>query len=785
MQFLKVFHVSLYALVFAASGILAAAEGGFSPALATFALGLAAFYFNDRRAEFGLSDYWANALAVAAFCIAAIEFDGNDRESQLLSGTHLLVYLLWIVLLWQRELRHYWYICALCLLQVAVASILTQAGWFGLALVGYIALAIWTFALFSMLRAELAVNSPETEKGFLAQWLPWFSTSSSQTTTSRVRGHLQEGGRNFVELRLVLGLLLVAVASVSAGSLVYVMIPRTWEKRPEISLSQSRTNRRATAGPSVTGFTETVRLGDIGEILESSDPVLTMRMWNQNSQPVDILEYAGAHGMSEPYLRGAVLVNYNSKENTWRPSTASNIQRQLIEPMSATPSKYTKQEFALEPLGSGRLFAMRPYISLRRVYGEVIGGDGQMYWEMPDLTLTRTPESGRVQYQVTTFEPERRRPDLYDLTPFDLINNPVFRRELTQGPGPRLRRLATLAKRIEAQLDVDDLSHGERAYAVARALESHLRDSGEYGYTLDASVQDPHIDPLEDFLFNRKSGHCEYYASALTLMLRSVGIPAQMVNGFKGGDYDEGTHTLYVEQRHAHSWVEAFVNGQWLIMDPTPAGERQKIVVANQPGGWESLNRRLWRFWNENILGISMRQQRRRLFDPMLKSLQKAFSSTEGMREAVGEFWGWIVETIRSPRRWFSVDGGLVAFVLLATPVLLFRLVRRIWRYFRGRNRRKASRAAAGRIEFYERFKTLAQSCGLVREPQQTQREFGEDLQQSLNEVLSHPELDDLGDSVAESFYRVRFGSRELTQQEEHLIDKKLELFETAVRRKS
>ena len=67
------------------------------------------------------------------------------------------------------------------------------------------------------------------------------------------------------------------------------------------------------------------------------------------------------------------------------------------------------------------------------------------------------------------------------------------------------------------------------------------------------------LDPVEDFLVNRKKGHCEYFASALALLLRSVNIPSRIVNGFKGGDWNELTETMNVRQKHAHSWVEAFI----------------------------------------------------------------------------------------------------------------------------------------------------------------------------------------------------------------------------------
>ena len=99
---------------------------------------------------------------------------------------------------------------------------------------------------------------------------------------------------------------------------------------------------------------------------------------------------------------------------------------------------------------------------------------------------------------------------------------------------PRLREIAEpLVANIEGQ--------GPRraSTARARALEAFLRDSGQFTYTLQMDVKDRSLDPVEDFLVNRKKGHCEYFASALALLLRSVNIPSRVVNGFKGGDWNE------------------------------------------------------------------------------------------------------------------------------------------------------------------------------------------------------------------------------------------------------
>ena len=124
-------------------------------------------------------------------------------------------------------------------------------------------------------------------------------------------------------------------------------------------------------------------------------------------------------------------------------------------------------------------------------------------------------------------------------------------REMPEDLRPRFREIA---------LPVIEGGHrpGSRRPRPA-GLEGFLSESRQFSYTLQMDVIDRSLDPVEDFLVNRKQGHCEYFASGLALLLRSIDIPARMVNGFKGGDWNELTQSMNVRQKHAHSWVEAYL----------------------------------------------------------------------------------------------------------------------------------------------------------------------------------------------------------------------------------
>jgi transglutaminase-like putative cysteine protease len=132
------------------------------------------------------------------------------------------------------------------------------------------------------------------------------------------------------------------------------------------------------------------------------------------------------------------------------------------------------------------------------------------------------------------------------------------------GISPQMRELATA------------VMVGSDALARVRALERHLATS--YAYTTDF-VGRGGSQPIEDFLFRYKSGHCEYFASAMVLLLRAQGVPARLVTGFYGADRNPLEGYYIVRQANAHAWVEAWVEGQgWMAFDPTPASGRPGLT---------------------------------------------------------------------------------------------------------------------------------------------------------------------------------------------------------------
>ena len=117
--------------------------------------------------------------------------------------------------------------------------------------------------------------------------------------------------------------------------------------------------------------------------------------------------------------------------------------------------------------------------------------------------------------------------------------------------------------------DVVKKSNASNRYEQAKAIESYLHNNFKYTLDLKAGGNEP----LADFLFNVREGHCEYFASAMAIMLRTQGIATRIVNGFQTGEYNETADIYVVRQKEAHSWVEVYFPTEkvWVPFDPTPA----------------------------------------------------------------------------------------------------------------------------------------------------------------------------------------------------------------------
>src|SRR6266567_1631280 len=152
---------------------------------------------------------------------------------------------------------------------------------------------------------------------------------------------------------------------------------------------------------------------------------------------------------------------------------------------------------------------------------------------------------------------------------------------------PRVRSLAE-------QISGKAVGPHDKAEAIADYLRLH------YGYTLQLPKSTPH-DPIANFLFVRRQGHCEYFASSMAIMLRSIGIPSRIVNGFSGGEFNDITSEYVIRASDAHSWVEAYLPGEdWVEFDPTPSGNAEAHTTWSRWMQYLDAMQSFWREWIVN-----------------------------------------------------------------------------------------------------------------------------------------------------------------------------------------
>jgi protein-glutamine gamma-glutamyltransferase len=343
----------------------------------------------------------------------------------------------------------------------------------------------------------------------------------------------RSGSRRRLNPRLAaLTALLTAGVLVLTGCLFF-LLPRT---------AHAALRRLASHGYYLPGFSNEVTLGQIGEIKLQSSIVMHVRVYNRD-------------GRLDAKWRGTSLSEFDGRR--WANLTQrADIMRVRSDGMVLLAEDWQRlrrgtrvtYRVDLNPLDTDTLFLAGTPEFLTVNAASILRTSGDGY-------RLGMGANGGLRYDVHAYLEDENDPPsahLIELPP------PLASRYL-QLPAidPRIPRLArdAAAGRIGAM-------------ATARAVERYLRTN--YGYTLQLLSQEVR-DPIAYFLFDRRKGHCEYFASAMTIMLRTLGIPSRMVTGFQGGTFNPVSGMYIVRTSDAHSWVEAWIPGHgWTTFDPTP-----------------------------------------------------------------------------------------------------------------------------------------------------------------------------------------------------------------------
>ena len=221
-------------------------------------------------------------------------------------------------------------------------------------------------------------------------------------------------------------------------------------------------------------------------------------------------------------------------------------------------------------------------------------------------------------------------------------------------------------------------------------------------------------DPLADFLFNVKTGHCEYFSTAMAVMLRTRGVAARVVNGFLPGEYNEAAGAYTVRQSDAHSWVEVYFpeTRSWVTFDPTPSAGRVEPVRTGLTAQLQKYAEALELVWFQYVVGYDKQEQR---------------SLATSLHNQVFDYGRTVSNLLATIRSYLTSDvlSVVVVVIGLGLVVTLIFVGRKIWRWMRGG---LSGSSEDGRtyssVQFYERLISLMEQRGLARDKHLTPLEF-------------------------------------------------------------
>jgi protein-glutamine gamma-glutamyltransferase len=666
----KYLDLCLFLLVLMGFGTLASTGALDLPAIVLTGVAFAfRGYLVAKRKRIVISDRWTTPLTILYGVFYAADYLLLSRAF-LPATVHLVLFAVVVRTFSLRRDRDYIMLAVLAFLMVLASAVLTVDSVFLLFFSGFMLVAVATFVLMEMRRT--------------GQSAKFFARHSRDDYEHR---------RMAFSLARIVPLLVLMILVISTA--VFFVMPRR--------MSAGFLGNYSFGTDLSTGFSERVQLGGIGQIQQSNAVVMHIHIDGDKR---------GKHAL---HWRGVALENFDGR-NWSNPAVQYGLQPEfggtfsvpwlaqgigLSSPAyAASGDEIIHYRVLLEPIGTN-VFFLAPWG--RRIRGAyramAVDSGGAIY-------------NADARHPISSYEAES---------------------DLTQPSAARLRRAGNdfpaftalylkLPPRIDPRipkLAAEKAGSASNEYDKAVAIDRYLNTS--YGYTLQL-LRSPVPDPLANFLFDRKQGHCEYFASSMAVMLRTLKIPARVVNGFRSDEFNDITGSYIIRARNAHSWVEVyFPQYGWVTFDPTPGGQ---VGTAE---GWDRAMLYLdaaQSFWREWIISYDASHQ--------FVLGQAAVNTTRSLADRAR---GWtltryerLLDLVRrqqhraeqTPMGWIIgiVAGGLFLIVLANTSRIV-RLIRvRLWQSHPERSPQQAATI------WYERMVRSVAKRGVTKTSAQTPREF-------------------------------------------------------------
>ena len=657
----RYFEIALYLLVFTGFGTLVA-TGGLSivTALLVTAALLVRGYMLLARRPWLIPESWTAwlTLGYVAFYLA----DYFLISGGFLDATvHLVLFVMVVRLFSARRDRDFYFLSVIAFLMVLSAALLTVDSVFLLSFAVFMLTAVVSFILMEMrhISAKAGVN---------------WRQSGMEMTYRNMAGSLAVASPILV-LCILLG---------AAG--IFFLLPRA---------SAGYLGAYAPGGEITTGFSDRVELGRIGEIQQSASVVMHIRIDGDDRGSFDLK------------WRGVALSHFDgrswSNNRDERPLFPRLDGLFVLPPRAGGHSSSPRPihyRVVMEPVGMNVFFLAATPESLEGNYGHVAIDDGGGVFNLdPEHPVNRYQATSDIAQ--TSASSLRRAGQAY---PPEVLSRYLGLPALDS-------RIPELARKITASADND--------YDRAAALETYLRT--HFGYSLQLSRTVPH-DPLANFLFERRQGHCEYFASSMAVMLRILGIPSRVVNGFRTGEFNDLTSQYVVRASNAHSWVEAYFPGHgWVALDPTPGASIAATTGWSRISMYADAMASFWREWivnydvvHQQALAVSAGSRSRYWFSVLRRWWHRQYELLMAAARRSG------TEVAGSPLRWGL--GGILTAALLLLAFRLPRLLLALEKFKLAARPERSPRRAA--TMWYERMTESVARRGWRKSPTQTPDEF-------------------------------------------------------------
>lgn len=695
-----------------------------------------------------LSHHAGTAAALLCVAIAPLDYLLVTQDI-ILSMGHLLVLLQVVKLLSVKRNRDYLQMFLISLIHLAVASVVTIQVDFSIPFVLYMVFATWTLILFH-LKCEFERSLRISGEADLPQEIK------------------DEKTRGVISLSFFLSSSSICVVTLILTSVFFVVLPRVsagflWH-------TQFRPER-------VSGFSENIDLGTSGEISLDQGKVMRVKILNTDAPSPDLA-----------YFRGVAFSHYDGRN--WRKQSPEEIDPVNIEDLAAMrrererhhytiiggkrvynlkyfkkrPENTIVQQVWQSPLDTRVLFGMHPvyridFRSRESPMGIEVDALGSIYSDVSQY--------GIVKYDVFSQNLDPNSEELKSAFTYPVVDEINYSQLPTPGRGFRYRELKNLAEKIARE------ANAKTPYEKVLAIQRYLSTSFSYTTKIHRT---PEVEPVCDFLFNQKSGHCELFASCMTVLLRTLEIAARVANGFRGGQWNPYGGFYLVRQCDAHCWVEVFFDRDddpfnhneigWVRFDPTPASILDEGGLFGPLTNFFSYLRLKW---IDYVVNYDATQQRKIIL---------------AARERGRRTRGWFTRVFESIKKFFSQPAGdtrdkaLKIALAVVTPVAVV-LALLIFLHGRRKRRRKSKkllRPGRTSVQFYRDFLKILERGGLRRGYSQTPSEFARVVAASAP-ALTKPTI-----AITEKFLRVRFGGTQAGPEEMKVIGAAIEKLRAGVR---